>query len=135
VGAGEGNSPLDPVAVLRACRNDSEGLRGMCEDFKAYMPARLAEVGDAQRAGDAPRLRQAAHKICALLSAFSTAAGNLASDLEDVATEGMVAQARPLVEELETMAQEILRLAGGLSLETLRHQAETANDPDRTAGP
>jgi two-component system sensor histidine kinase/response regulator len=107
----------------------------MCEDFKTYMPARLAELGDALRSGDAPRLRQAAHKICALLSAFSTAAGNVASDLEDLATEGQVAEARPLVEQLETMAQELLRLAGGLSLETLRHQAEITDDPNRTANP
>jgi hypothetical protein len=105
----------------------------MCVDFETYMPARLAEVADALRAGDAPRLRQAAHKICALLSAFSTMAGNVASDLEDLATDGLLVKARPLVEQLETMAQELLRLVGGLSLETLRHQAEIAAETSRTA--
>jgi HPt (histidine-containing phosphotransfer) domain-containing protein len=105
----------------------------MCEDFQTYMPARLAEVNDALRAGDAPRLRQAAHKMSALLSAFSTVAGNLASDLEDLAADGQLGEARPVVERLETMARELLRLAGSLSLETLRLQAETADDPNRTA--
>jgi signal transduction histidine kinase/CheY-like chemotaxis protein len=113
---------LDTNAVLGACGNDSEGLRRMCEDFKIYMPARLAEVNDALQAGDAPRLRQAAHKISALLSAFSTVAGKLASDLEDLATEGHLAKARSLVEQLEMISQELLlRIADGLSLETLHH--------------
>ena len=126
---------LDPVAVLRACGDDAEALRGMCQAFQTYLPARLAEVGDALRDRDAPRLREAAHKLCALLFAFSTAAGDVASDLEDHAAQGRLEEARPLVEQLETMAQELLRLAGGLSLETLRHQAEAAGDRNRTASP
>jgi hypothetical protein len=39
------------------------------------------------------------------------------------------------VEQLEVMARELLGLAGGLSLETLRHQAAAAGDPDQTVGP
>jgi CheY-like chemotaxis protein len=126
--AGERRSLLDPVAVLTACGDDAEGLRRMCQDFQAYAPARLAEVGDALRDRDAPRLRQAAHKFCALLFAFSTVAGNVASDLEDLAAQGQLEEAQPLVERLETMTQELLRLAGGLSLETLRQQAEATDD-------
>jgi hypothetical protein len=99
------------------------------------VPARLAEVGEALRDQDAPRLREAAHKLCALLFAFSTAAGDVASDLEDHAAQGRLEEARPLVEQLETMAQELLTLASGLSLETLRHQAEAAGDRKRTASP
>ena len=71
-------------------------------------PARLAEVCDALRARDAPRLREAAHKLCGLLSAFSTAAGDVASDLEDHAARGQLDEARPLVERLETMARELI---------------------------
>jgi hypothetical protein len=37
------------------------------------------------------------------------------------------------VERLEGMAQELLPLVGGLSLETLRHQAEAAGDPNRAS--
>ena len=119
---------LDPVAVLTACGDDAEGLRRMCQDFRTYLPARLAEVGDALRDRDAPRLREAAHKLCPLLFAFSTAAGDVASDLEDHAAQGRLEEARPLVEQLETMAQELMRLAGGLSLEALRQQAEATDD-------
>jgi CheY-like chemotaxis protein/HPt (histidine-containing phosphotransfer) domain-containing protein len=125
--AGEPVGLLDPVAVRRACGDDEETLRRMCRAFQTYVPDRLAEVSAALRGRDAPRLREAAHKLCALLFAFSTAAGDVASDLEDHAANGRLAEARPLVERLETMGQELVRLAAGLSLETLRQQAEAAD--------
>jgi hypothetical protein len=113
---------LDPVAVLRACGEDAEALRGMCRALETRLPVRVAEVGDALRAQDAPRLREAAHKLCPLLFAFSTTAGNVASDLENQAAQGRLVEALPLVERLEAMAQELLPLVGGLSLETLRRR-------------
>jgi PAS domain S-box-containing protein len=123
---------LDTVAVLTACGDDAEGLRRLCQDFQTYAPARLAEVSEALRDGDAPRLRQAAHKFSALLFVFSIVAGNIASDLEDHAARGQLEQAQPLVEQLETMTQELMRLVGGgLSLETVRHQAMMAADARR----
>src|SRR5260221_13133985 len=98
----------------------------MCNDLQTLAPGRLADVSGALRDQDAPRLREAAHKLCGLLFAFSTAAGDVASDLEDHAAQGRLEEARPLVEELERMARELLGLAGGLSLETLRRQAQGA---------
>jgi CheY-like chemotaxis protein/HPt (histidine-containing phosphotransfer) domain-containing protein len=133
VDAGEPIGLLDPVAVLTACGDEAEALRGMCRAFETCLPVRVAEVGDALRAQDAARLREAAHKLCGLLFAFSTTAGNAASDLEDQAAQGRLAEARPLVERLEGMAQELLPLVGGLSLETLRHQAEAVGDPNRAS--
>jgi hypothetical protein len=126
-----GRSLLDPVAVLTACGDDAEGLRRMCQDFQTYAPARLAEVSDALRDRDALRLRQGAHKFCALLFAFSTVAGNVASDLEDHAAGGQLEEAQPLVQRLEAMTQELMRLVNGLALETLRHQARIAADASR----
>jgi hypothetical protein len=127
--AGESGSLLDPVAVLTACGDDAEGLRTMCQDFQAYAPAQLAEVSDALRDRNAPRLRRAAHKFCPLLFAFSTVAGNVASDLEDHAAQDQLEEARPLVARLEAMTQDLMRLAGGLSLETLRQQAQRTDQP------
>jgi CheY-like chemotaxis protein len=132
--AAPSGSLLDPVAVLTACGDDAEGLRRMCEDFQTYAPARLAELGDALRDRDAPRLRQAAHKFCPLLLTFSTVAGNVASELEDNAAQGQLEEARTLVARLETMAEELLRLVGAISLDALRGQAGTAAEPGRTAG-
>ena len=88
----------------------------------------LAEVGDALRDRDVPRLRQAAHKFCPLLFAFSTVAGDVASDLEDHAAQGRLEEAQPLMQRLETMTRELMQLVGGLSLEALRRQAEAIDD-------
>src|SRR5260370_15292359 len=104
----------------------------MCHDFQTYVPARLAEVGEALRDQDAPRLREAAHKLCALLSAFSTAAGDVASDLEDHAAQGRLEEARPLVEQLETITQELLGLAGGLSPQGPPQQRKASGAPQPT---
>jgi hypothetical protein len=84
-------------------------------------------VGEALRDGDTPRLREAAHKLCSLLFAFSTAAGDVAADLEDYAAQGRLEEARPLVAQLDMMARELFELADGLSLETLRHKAGSAD--------
>jgi CheY-like chemotaxis protein len=122
-------SLLDPVAVLRACGDDAEGLQKMCQDFQTYAPARLAEVRDALRDRDGPRVRQGAHKFCALLFAFSTVAGNVASELEDRAAEGQLEEAQLLVAQLEGMTRELLRQVGDLSLNALRQQAGRADEP------
>jgi DNA-binding response OmpR family regulator len=132
--AGEHIGLLDPVAVLTACGDGAEALRGMCRAFESYLPIRIAEVGDALRAQDAPRLREAAHKLSALLFAFSTTAGNAALELENQAAQGRLAEAQPLVERLEAMAQELLLLVGELSLETLHHQAKS-DDSNRAGIP
>ena len=133
--AGDHAGLLDPVAVLRACGDDEETLRMMCRAFQTFLPGQLADVSDALRGRDAPRLREAAHKLCALLFAFSTAAGNVASDIEDQAAHGRLDEARPLVEQLEAMGKELLRLVDGLSLDALREQAGAAGRPDRAARP
>jgi hypothetical protein len=133
--AGPSRGLLDPAAVLTACGDDAEVLRRLCQDFRTYAPARLAELGEAQRDRDAPRLRQGAHKFCPLLLAFSTAAGNVASDLEEHAAQGQFEEAQALVQRLGTMTQELMRFVGGLSLESLRRQAEAADDGEPAVQP
>ncbi len=117
-------SLLDPVALLAACGNDPEGLRRLCQDFRTYAPSRLGELGDALRERDARGLSEAAHKFSALLFAFSTVAGNLAVDLEDLADAGRLEQAQLLAGRLESMVQDLLRISASLSIEALFYQAE-----------
>jgi CheY-like chemotaxis protein len=126
---------FDPVALLIACGDEAEWLRGLCRDFQTYVPARLAEMGEALQGRDAPRLREAAHKLCAQLSAFSTAAGDVASDLEDHAAQGRLDEARPLLDQLEAIVPQLVQQIDGLSIETLRHQAAAAGDREQTVGP
>jgi HPt (histidine-containing phosphotransfer) domain-containing protein len=110
-------------------------LRKMCRSLQSRVPEHLAAVRDAVRDQDAPRLREAAHKFCGMLSAFSTVAGDQAANLEDLAARGLLHETLPVVEQLDQCATELARLAGGLTVETLRKQAEPAGDPNRTAGP
>ena len=108
--------------LLAACGGDAVILEKICQAFRARLPDQLTAVQDALRERDTARLREAAHKLCGMVAAFSTVAGGVASDLEDHAAQGQLEEARPLVEQLETMAKELMRLAGGLSIETLRNQ-------------
>ena len=127
-------SLIDPIALLAACGDDADGLHELCLDFQTYAPERLSKLDDAFRAQDAPRLREAAHRLCGLLSAFSTAGGNLASELEDLAARGQLDEARPLVDRVETIAHDLIRQVAGASFEGLLRQARTADGPGRTDG-
>ena len=95
---------LDPRVLLAACGGDAAILEKICQAFRARLPDHLTAVQDALRERDAPRLREAAHKLCGMVAAFSTVAGGVASDLEDHAARGQLEEARPLVEQLEAMA-------------------------------
>jgi CheY-like chemotaxis protein len=116
---------LDLRVLLAACAGDAAILERICRAFRAGLPDHLKAVQDALRDRDAPRLREAAHKLAGMISAFSTAASGVALDLEDRAADGRLDEAGPLASRLEKMAEELLRETDGLSLETLRRQAET----------
>jgi PAS domain S-box-containing protein len=128
-------SLLDPPVLLAACGSDPTMLRKMCRSLQARVPEHLAAIRGALHAQDAPRLREAAHKFYGMLSAFSTVTGDRAADLEDLAARGLLQEAVPVVEQLDQCATELARLAGGLTVETLRKQAEPADGPNRTASP
>src|SRR4029077_6613299 len=76
---------LDARVLLAACGGDPTLLGKMCQTLTARVPEHLAALREALREQDAPRLREAAHKCCGMLSEFSTAAGDLAGSLEDLA--------------------------------------------------
>ena len=133
--AGDHASLLDPVVLLAVCGGVAKLLGEMCRNFKSNAPSLLAEAGCALRDHDAPRLHQAAHKLHGTITAFSTVAGAVASDLEDLAARGQLEEARPLVERLGAMVGELIEQVDGLSIETLRDQVGNAGDPDRTVGP
>jgi PAS domain S-box-containing protein len=119
---------LDPQVLLAACGDDSAILGRICQTFRARLPDHLKAVQDALRDQDAPRLREAAHKLSGMVAAFSTLAGAVASDLEDSAAQGQLDESRPLVERLERMVEELMRLTAGLSLQALHeHAARTVS--------
>ena len=126
---------LDPRVLLAACGGDAATLEKICQVLRARLPDHLTAVQEALRERDAIRLREAAHKLCGTVAAFSTVVGAVASDLEDQAARGQLEEAWPLVEQLEAMARELIQQVDGLSIEALRDQAGAAGDRDRTAGP
>jgi HPt (histidine-containing phosphotransfer) domain-containing protein len=129
-----GSGLLDRQVLLAACGGDAAILDKICQAFRAHLPNHLKAVQDALRGRDAPRLREAAHKLAGMVAAFSTVAGGVASELEDQAARGQLEEAQPLAARLEAMTEELTRLAGGLSLDALRDQAGGAAEPGRAAG-
>jgi two-component system sensor histidine kinase/response regulator len=130
-----GPALLDPQVLLAACGGDAATLEKICQVLRARLPDHLMAVQDALRERDAVRLREAAHKLCGTVAAFSTVVGAVASDLEDQAARGQLEDAWPLVEQLEAIARELIEQVDDLSIEVLRDQSGAAGDRDRTASP
>jgi PAS domain S-box-containing protein len=126
--AGDHTSLLDPAVLLAVCGGVAKLLDEMSRNFKSDAPSLLAEVGTAICNRDAPRLRRAAHKLHGTITAFSTVAGAVASDLEDLAARDQLEEARPLVERLGAMVGELIEQVDRLSIETLRDQVGNARD-------
>jgi two-component system sensor histidine kinase/response regulator len=112
---------IDVPTLLAACGNDSGLLERMCLLLRARVPQHLTALRDAVRNGDASRLREAAHKFCGLVSDFSTDVGNVAGELEDLAASSQLDKSALVLDQLETMALQLLQQVAGLSIESLRH--------------
>jgi response regulator RpfG family c-di-GMP phosphodiesterase len=125
---------LDATVLWDVCGGDAGTLEKLCTTFRSRLPDHLAAVRDALRDQNAPRLRESAHKLNGILSAFSSVAGAVASDLEDRAAEGQIEGTEPLVADLESMAQELMRLTIGMTIATLRRQASWVEGPSGPAG-
>ena len=119
---------VDAPILLAACGGDPTLLRKMCQTLVARVPEYLAALQESLRGQDAPRLREAAHKCCGMLSEFSAAAGDLAGRLEDLAADAQIERAGPVLKQLESAIPELLRQIDGISVEELRHQAERVDE-------
>jgi PAS domain S-box-containing protein len=124
---------LNARVLWDVCGGDAGVLNRICVAFQARVPDHLSMVREALEGQDTLRLREAAHKLNGMLAAYSEVAGNVASKLEEYAVSGQLYGAGPLVEQLEAMARELMRLAGDLSIEKLRQQAELAQEPAPSA--
>ena len=123
---------VDSRVLLAACGGDAAILRGICDTLRARLPDYLAAVTGAFGDHDAPRLREAAHKLSGMVGAFSTAAGALASQLEDHAARGQLEEAAGLIEELNEISEKLPEAVSALSIEKLRFDTGNSADPDRS---
>jgi CheY-like chemotaxis protein len=114
---------VDARVLLAACADDADILKSICEALRSRLPDYLAAVRDAFAERDAPRLREAAHRLFGMVSSFSSAAGAVASGIEDHAARGQLDEAATLMGQLNTMARELPRAVTDLSIENLRQAA------------
>ena len=118
---------LDARGLLAGCGGDPALLAKMCKSLATRAPQQMTAIQDALQNRDLGRLREAAHKLCGLLSEFSSIAGDLARDLEDLAANGNLEEARQVAETLSQRVADVLRLTNDLALDRLIAIARSGN--------
>jgi HPt (histidine-containing phosphotransfer) domain-containing protein len=126
--AGVPSGLLDPAALLAACDGDAELLRKMCRHFQTFMPGRLAEVSEALRDRDTPRLREAAHKLGGMVSSFSATAAEAAALLGRLGSEGKIEEAIQTHSRLSEIVDWLISVFDTLSVERLRRWREDCQE-------
>jgi two-component system, sensor histidine kinase and response regulator len=124
---------LDPAALLAACDGDDELLRKMCRHFQTFAPGRLAEVTEALRDRDTPRLREAVHKLGGMVSSFSATAAEVAALLGRLGRLGSE-EATQTHSRLTEMVGRLTSVLDTLSVEQLRRRSEDPQE-STTRGP
>jgi HPt (histidine-containing phosphotransfer) domain-containing protein len=126
--AGDPAGLLDPAALLAACDGDNELLRKICRHFRMFVPGHLAEVAEALRDGNTPRLREAAHKLGGMVSTFSATAAEAAALLGRLGDEGKIEEARQTHSRLAEIAGRLDSVLDTLSVEQLRRRRADAQE-------
>ena len=114
---------LSPPVILASCGGESVILTAICERFRERLPIDLVALEVALAAGAAASLREVAHRLSSMVGAFSTSAGALASDIEDLAASGELEVAAPLVSRLAEVSRAIVGQLDGLSIERLQRDS------------
>ena len=127
-GAGTRPRWLDPIALLAACGNDDHVLARVATALRGELPRVLAAAEESWRRSDASALREAAHKLHGMIAAVSSAAGALASEIEDEAADGRLHEAGLVLERLAPMTREVLVELEGVSVDQLVRLATVARD-------
>jgi hypothetical protein len=112
---------VDAVTLLAACGGDSHLLDKMSRSFQANGPVYLDKVHAALQAGDGAALRESAHKLRGLVSAFSTQAAQVALVLEEMGAGSKLAEASEPFTNLAGMVRSLAAVAPHLSVEQLKH--------------
>jgi CheY-like chemotaxis protein/HPt (histidine-containing phosphotransfer) domain-containing protein len=119
-----GEGLIDADALLAACDGDADLLRKMCRHFQAFVPGRLAEVGEALRERDPTRLHLAAHKLGGMVSSFSETAAEAAALLSRLSGQRWTEEAIHTHVRLTEMVGRLISAFDTLSVEQLRRQRD-----------
>jgi HPt (histidine-containing phosphotransfer) domain-containing protein len=117
---------LDARVLLAACGGDPDILADICQGLRDHLPAALARARHSLRQGDAPALREAAHKLHGMLSMFSTSVATVTASLEDHAALGHLDACVALDRELDDLVRELLRGLDGVTIEAIRSMVDDA---------
>src|SRR5262249_8784969 len=120
---------IDGAALLAACDEDAELLRKMCQHFQTFVPGRLAEVSEALRDRNVPRLRAAAHKVGGMVSSFSATAAEAVALLGRLAGEGKIEEAIQTHFQLTEIVGRLISELDTLSVEQLRRRRQDSQTP------
>ncbi|HWE36476.1 MAG TPA: PAS domain S-box protein [Isosphaeraceae bacterium] len=123
---GRADGLLDPVTLLAACDGDPTLLRGLIQVFRADAPGALERLREAVEGHEAPRVREAAHRLRGLLSTFSATAAAEAARLEAMGAGGQLDDAARAFGGLSELVGRLGPLLEEISIEQLRHQAATS---------
>jgi len=115
-------SLIDARALLSACGGDAEILGRICHTFLNSLPDHLRQLEEALQKCELNMVREAAHKLHGMVSAFSAIVGDVASDLEDVAAEGQFDRSNQLVQRLVRLTGELVPQLAGVSVESLQQR-------------
>jgi PAS domain S-box-containing protein len=124
----QARAALTQATIFAACGGDEMLLRKMCQSFQARIGDHLQAFEEALRQHDAPRVREAAHKIRGMVATFSADAGDVASKLEESAARGQLDECRDLGQLLVAVSSQLVELVGGLSVEGLRSPTHETGD-------
>jgi len=119
--AGEpSSSVLDARVLLAACGEDAAILTGLCRALREKLPKDLAGARAQLEAGDTKALRETAHRLLGAVSAASSSAGALASELEDRAEQDRLDLAARTLSELDTLVARVVAELQSVTIERLR---------------
>jgi two-component system sensor histidine kinase/response regulator len=111
---------INSATLLATCGSDPAILDRICETFRNTCSDKLNDLQDAMCSRDARRLREVAHKFHGMVAAFSTSAGEVASQLEDIAEIGNLDDCSPLAASLETLVKDLMIEVEGVTIDSLQ---------------
>jgi CheY-like chemotaxis protein/HPt (histidine-containing phosphotransfer) domain-containing protein len=118
---------LDAATLLTACDGDEELLARMIAVFRASTPDGLERVATAVRDRNADGLREAAHRLRGVVSAFSTTAAEAALRLEQAGADRQLDGTDAISASLADMIGELTQLLDKLTVGELRSRLGQGN--------
>ena len=114
---------LDPRVLLAACGGDAAILENICQAFRACLPGHLKAVQDALRDRDAPGCAKSLTSCAGWWRRFPPWPVAWHRNWKTVRPKARSKKPSPSLSKSIQCPVSLMRLADGLSLETLRHQS------------